>query len=438
MVSGRPKPPLVLSDEVKKQLETMANSRSLPFSQVRRAQIILMSAKGMTNTAIAKKVDLSIRMVGQWRQRFIDQGVMGLYDQPRPGAPRSISDDQIAQMIQKTLNDKPKGATQWTCRSIAKETNLSKSTVQRIWRAFNLQPHRQKHFTLSTDPYFVEKVRDIVGLYLNPPDNAMVLCVDEKSQIQALDRTQPVLPMGLGYVEGVTHQYVRHGTLTLFAALDLDSGQVITQCKKRHRHQEFLQFLKHIDANVPEELDIHLVVDNYSTHKHAKIRNWLAVRPRYHIHYTPTYSSWLNQVETWFHIITQKAIRRGSFRNTKQLREKIDKFVKQYNSDSKPFVWTATADSILAKLNRLLTSISGTQHYVVSDHQFCEWLAIDEDNLCFDVIHVIKSVFCEIGSRYEYSFSGTLTLQSSGKFLYFRPANNSFPPFCLDVNNVEP
>jgi putative transposase len=362
MVLGRPKPPLVLSDEIKKQLETMANSRSLPFSQVRRAQIILMSAEGMTNTAIAKKVDLSIRMVGEWRQRFINQGLMGLYDQPRPGAPRSISDDKIAQMIQKTLNDKPKGATQWTCRSIAKETNLSKSTVQRIWRAFNLQPHRQKHFTLSTDPYFVEKVRDIVGLYLSPPENAMVLCVDEKSQIQALDRTQPVLPMGLGYVEGVTHQYIRHGTLTLFAALDLDTGQVITQCKKRHRHQEFLQFLKHVDANVPKELDIHLVVDNYGTHKHTKIRNWLAARPRYHIHYTPTYSSWLNQVETWFHIITQKAIRRGSFRNTKQLREKIDKFVKQYNSDSKPFVWTATADSILAKLNRLLTSISGTQH----------------------------------------------------------------------------
>ena len=189
MVSGRPKPPLVLSAEVKKQLETMANSRSLPFSQVRRAQIILMSGEGMTNTAIAKKVDLSIRMVGEWRQRFINQGLMGLYDQPRPGAPRSISDDKIAQMIQKTLNDKPKGATQWTCRSIAKETSLSKSTVQRIWRAFNLQPHRQKHFTLSTDPYFVEKVRDIVGLYLNPPDNAMVLCVDEKGQIQAIDRT---------------------------------------------------------------------------------------------------------------------------------------------------------------------------------------------------------------------------------------------------------
>lgn len=360
MPGGRPIPALQLSDEVKKQLETMANSRSLPYAQVRRAQIILMSAQGLTNTLIAQRVGLSIRMVGIWRQRFIDQGLMGLYDQPRPGAPRSISDEQVAQLLKKTLNKKPKDATHWTCRSIAKQSNLSKSTVQRVWSAFNLQPHRQKHFTLSTDPYFVEKVRDIVGLYLNPPDKAMVLCVDEKSQVQALDRTQPVLPMGLGYVEGITHQYVRHGTLTLFAALDLATGAVMAQCKKRHRHQEFLQFLKHIEANVPKNLDIHLVVDNYATHKHAKIRNWLAARPRYHVHYTPTYASWLNQVEIWFHIITQKAIRRGSFRSTKQLREKIDQFVKDYNSKSKPFMWTATADSILAKVKRVLESISGT------------------------------------------------------------------------------
>jgi putative transposase len=362
MAIGRPKPPLSLSDDTKKQLEVMANSRSLPYAQVRRAQIILMSAQGLTNTAIAEKVGLSIKMVGTWRQRFVDQGLMGLYDQPRAGAPRKISDEQVALLIEKTLRKTPKGATHWTCRSIAKETNLSKSTVQRIWSAFNLQPHRQKHFTLSTDPYFVEKVHDIVGLYLNPPDKAMVLCVDEKSQIQALDRTQPVLPMGLGYVEGITHQYKRHGTLTLFAALDLATGHVLTQCKKRHRHQEFLAFLKHIDANVPDELDIHLVVDNYATHKHAKVRNWLAQRPRYHMHYTPTYSSWLNQVETWFNIITQKAIRRGSFRSTQQLRKKIDQFVKAYNADSKPFQWTATADSIMTKIKRLLDNISGTQH----------------------------------------------------------------------------
>jgi len=362
MAIGRPKPPLELSEEVKAQLEVMSNSRSLPYAQVRRAQIILLSAQGLTNTAIAKQVGLSIKMVGTWRQRFIDQGLMGLYDQPKPGAPRTISDEQVAELIQKTLKSTPKGATHWTCRRIAKETNLSKSTVQRIWSAFNLQPHRQKHFTLSTDPYFVEKAHDIVGLYLNPPDKAMVLCVDEKSQIQALDRTQPVLPMGLGYVEGITHQYKRHGTLTLFAALDLTTGQVITQCKKRHRHQEFLAFLKHIDANVPEGLDIHLVVDNYATHKHTKVRNWLAQRPRYHIHYTPTYSSWLNQVEIWFNIITQKAIRRGSFSSTQQLTKKIDQFVEYYNADTKPFVWTATTDSVLAKMKRLLENISGTQH----------------------------------------------------------------------------
>lgn len=362
MTRGRPKAPLILSDDAKQQLTAMANSRTLPYSQVRRAQIILMSADGLTNTAIAEKVGLSIAMVGMWRKRFIDQGLMGLYDQPKPGAPRTIDDDQVAHLIQTTLRKKPKGATHWTCRSIAKETNLSKSTVQRIWQAFNLQPHRQKHFTLSTDPFFVEKVRDIVGLYLNPPDKAMVLCIDEKSQVQALERTQPVLPMGLGYVEGITHQYRRHGTLTLFAALDLATGNVISQCKKRHRHQEFLQFLEHVDANVPQSLDIHLVVDNYATHKHAKVRNWLAARPRYHVHYTPTYSSWLNQVEIWFNIVTQKAIRRGSFSSTKQLKNRIDTFVKNYNADSRPFTWTATAESILAKINKFLTSFSGTRH----------------------------------------------------------------------------
>lgn len=362
MTRGRPKAPLILSDDAKQQLTAMANSRTLPYSQVRRAQIILMSADGLTNTAIAEKVGLSIAMVGMWRKRFIDQGLMGLYDQPKPGAPRTIDDDQVAHLIQTTLRKKPKGATHWTCRSIAKETNLSKSTVQRIWQAFNLQPHRQKHFTLSTDPFFVEKVRDIVGLYLNPPDKAMVLCIDEKSQVQALERTQPVLPMGLGYVEGITHQYRRHGTLTLFAALDLATGNVISQCKKRHRHQEFLQFLEHVDANVPQSLDIHLVVDNYATHKHAKVRNWLAARPRYHVHYTPTYSSWLNQVEIWFNIVTQKAIRRGSFSSTKQLKNRIDTFVKNYNADSRPLTWTATAESILAKINKFLTSFSGTRH----------------------------------------------------------------------------
>jgi len=239
---------------------------------------------------------------------------------------------------------------------------LSRPTVHRVWKAFGLQPHRQRHFKLSTDPFFVEKLRDIVGLYLNPPDKAMVLCVDEKSQVQALDRTQPLLPMGLGYVEGVTHDYVRHGTTTLFAALDIATGKVLTRCKRRHRHQEYLQFLKYIDQNVPEDLDIHLVVDNYATHKHDKVKRWLAARPRYQVHYTPTYASWLNQVEIWFNIITQKAIRRGTFRSVKDLVSKIDQFVNHYNKETQPFVWTATADSILEKIKRLCQCISETRH----------------------------------------------------------------------------
>jgi len=362
MPRGRPLARLHVTDHAREQLKLMANSRTLPYALVRRAQIILMSAEGLTNQCIAEKVGLSGSMVGMWRKRFIGQGIMGLYDEPRPGGPRSISDEQVARMIQQTLKQKPPNATHWSCRSIAQKTNLSKSTVQRIWHTFGIQPHRQKHFSLSTDAFFVEKVRDIVGLYLNPPDKAMVLCVDEKSQIQALDRAQPVLPMGLGYLQGVTHQYQRHGTLTLFAALDLTTGGVIAQCKKRHRHQEFLQFLNHIESQVPKELDIHLVVDNYATHKHRKVKSWLAARPRYHVHYTPTYSSWLNQVEIWFNIITQKAIRRGAFSSVKKLAEKIDHFVKAYNSNANPFAWTATADSILDKLNRLLKVTRGTIH----------------------------------------------------------------------------
>jgi len=362
MARGRPVQPINLSQDVKTQLQSMARSRSLPHGLVRRAKIILMITDGLNNKTIAQKIDLSAAVVGMWRKRFIQQGLMGLYDEQKPGGPRSISDEQVARLIRKTLNKKPRGGTHWTCRSVAEETPLSKSTVHRVWKAFGIQPHRQKHFKLSTDPFFVEKVRDIVGLYLNPPDKAIVLCVDEKSQIQALDRTQPMLPLGLGYVEGVTHDYKRHGTTTLFAAFDITSGQVLTQCKSRHRHQEFLNFLRHIDANVPEDLDIHLVIDNYSTHKHAKVRRWLAARPRYYVHYTPTYSSWLNQVEIWFNIITQKAIRRGTFRSVKDLINKIKIFVDQYNRNSKPFMWTATADSILAKIERLCKGIAGTVH----------------------------------------------------------------------------
>jgi putative transposase len=362
MKTGRPKAPIVLSKEEGEQLKSIANSRSLPHGLVSRAHIVLMAAQGIPNHAIAQEVGLSPQMVCKWRRRYLQQGLSGLHDELRPGRPRSISDEKVAVLVRKTLQTKPQDGTYWTIRSAAKGTKLSRSTVHRIWQAFGVQPHRQGYFKLSTDPFFVEKVRDIAGLYLNPPDKAMVLCVDEKSQIQALDRTQPLLPMGLGYVEGVTHDYIRHGTTTLFAALDIATGRILTCCKNRHRHQEYLQFLKQVDSNVPPDLGIHLVVDNYSTHKHPKVKRWLALHPRYQVHYTPTYASWLNQVEIWFNLITQRAIRRGTFKSVKELIAKIEHFVEHYNRNSHPFVWTATADSILEKIKRLCQRISETRH----------------------------------------------------------------------------
>ena len=264
--------------------------------------------------------------------------------------------------MRKVLQSRPRNATHWSVRSAAQETGIPKSTVARYFALFGVQPHRSKSFKLSTDPFFVEKVRDVVGLYLNPPDKALVLCVDEKSQVQALERTQPVLPMGLGYLEGVTHDYYRHGTTTLFAALNVLDGSVISQCKPRHRHQEFIGFLNHLDHQVPAEFAVHLIADNYATHKHPKVKAWLVRHCRFHIHYTPTYASWLNQVERWFGLITQQAIRRGSFRSVRDLTRKIDSFVTHYNASSRPFIWTATADSIFNKLQRLCKVINGTQH----------------------------------------------------------------------------
>jgi putative transposase len=362
MKTGRPKPDVCLSSGEKEQLQSMVSSRSLPYGLVTRARIVLLSAEGASNREISGKVGLSAQSVCKWRRRFLAQGLSGLHDELRPGRPRSVSDEQVATLIRQTLNTQPRDGTHWTIRSLAKEAQLSRPTIHRIWRAFGLQPHRQRHFKLSTDPFFVEKVRDIVGLYLDPPEKAMVLCVDEKSQIQALDRTQPVLPMGLGYVEGVTHDYVRHGTTTLFAALDIATGQVLTRCRPRHRHQEYLQFLRQIDANVPPDLHIHLVVDNYATRKHPAVKRWLAAHPRYQVHYTPTYASWLNQVEIWFHLISQRAIRRGTFKSAKDLIAKIDQFVQHYNAQTRPFAWAATADSILGKIKRLCQYISETGH----------------------------------------------------------------------------
>jgi len=362
MAIGRPRTQLVLSAEEQAQVSALAASRSLPHALVARAQLVLWAAQGESNSAIAGRLGWSMPTVGKWRRRFVEQRVSGLHDELRAGRPRTYGDEQVAQLINRVLRSKPKNATHWSVRSVADETGISKSTVARYFALFGLQPHRAKSFKLSTDPFFVEKVRDVVGLYLNPPDKALVLCVDEKSQVQALERTQPVLPMGFGYIEGVTHDYYRHGTTTLFAALNVLDGSVITQCKPRHRHQEFLSFLNHLERNVPAGLEVHLIADNYATHKHPRVKAWLARHARCHLHFTPTYSSWLNQVERWFGLITQHAIRRGSFRSVRELVQKIDQYVTHHNLHKRPFAWTATADSILDKLQRLCKLINGTLH----------------------------------------------------------------------------
>lgn len=356
---GRPQSHILqLSDSEREQLETIARSRKEEHGLVRRATILLLFSQGIPGSHIAAQLKLTSATVLHWKKRYLRFGFAGLTDAPRSGRPRTLEDKAIQNLVHKTLQEKPKGQTHWSTRTAAKASGISKSHVQRLFTLFGLQPHRSKTFTLSTDEHFVDKVHDIVGLYLNPPSNAMVLCVDEKSQVQALEREQPILPLGLGYVEGVTHTYFRHGTTTLFAALDVATGRVLTQCKKRHRHQEFLAFLEHIEQSVPKELNLHLVLDNYATHKHPKVRIWLAARPRYHLHFTPTYSSWLNQVERWFGLITQKAIRRGSFQNVRELVRRIDQFVGAYNKDAAPFTWTATSESILKKIERLCQKIS--------------------------------------------------------------------------------
>jgi transposase len=359
---GRPAKALTVSTEERLQLESIARSQSLPAGIVKRAQMVLRMADGESNTNVARRYRVSRPTVTMWRTRYRQRGIAGLHNELKPGRPRSTSEEQVAQLIDTALRSKPKGKTHWSGRGLAAETGLSKTTVHRYLSLFGVQPHRSRSFKLSTDPFFIEKVRDIVGLYLNPPQNALVLCVDEKSQVQALERTQPLLPMGLGYVEGITHDYIRHGTTTLFAALDVANGSILSQCKPRHRHQEFLSFLRHIEANVPDHLDVHLICDNYGTHKHAKVRVWLARRPRFHLHFTPTYSSWLNQVERWFALISNQAIRRGSFDSVTDLKRKISEFVEHYNQHPRPFMWTATTESILAKLERLCKVINGTSH----------------------------------------------------------------------------
>ena len=363
MRTGRPRSfELQLSATADAQLRALAASRTLPHGLVRRAQIILRSVAGEANTDIAASLGISIPLVGHWRRRYRQAGLAGLYDAPRSGRPRTHDDEHVARLLRTVLKTRPAEGTHWTVREVAGKTGISKSSVQRFFALFGAQPHRTKGFQLSPDPFFIEKVRDIVGLYLNPPDKALVLCVDEKSQIQALERTQPNLPMGLGYAEGFTHNYTRHGTTTLFAALNIQNGAILAQCKARHRHQEFLAFLRDIETQVPADLDVHLIVDNYGTHKHRNVKAWLARHPRFHMHFTPTYASWLNQVERWFGIITQRTIRRGSFRTVRALVDRIERFVIHYNATARPFRWTATADSIIGKIARLTKRISGTSH----------------------------------------------------------------------------
>ncbi len=357
---GRPKAEIVLSDAEREQLVTWTRRRKTAQALALRSRIILECATGIDSKRVAQQISVTQQTVSKWRNRFAMDRLDGLLDAPRPGAPRTIDDARVDAVIAKTLETVPKNATHWSTRNMARETGLSQTAVSRIWRAFGLQPHRQETFKLSTDPLFVDKVRDIVGLYLAPPTKALVLCVDEKSQIQALDRTQPILPLAPGIPARRTHDYMRHGTTTLFAALDIASGEVIGELHRRHRSSEFLQFLRTIEASVPAALDIHLVMDNYGTHKTPKVRNWFARHPRFHVHFTPTSASWINQVERWFATLTEKQIRRGTHRSTRQLEQAIRSYLDTYNADPRPFVWSKSADDILASIERFCLRISNS------------------------------------------------------------------------------
>jgi transposase len=362
MALGRPKARLTVSPTERARLQEWMRRRTTAQALALRARIVLACAEGRDNTDVAEEFGVTPQMVGKWRRRFLDRRCHGLLDEPRPGAPRRVGDTDVERVIVKTLESKPRDATHWSTRSMAQATGLSQSTISRIWRAFALQPHRSETFKLSADPLFVEKVRDVVGLYLNPPERALVLAVDEKSQIQALDRSQPLLPMRPGQAERRTHDYVRHGTTSLFAALDVASGRVIGQLHRRHRSVEFCKFLGTIDDNVPAALDVHLILDNYGTHKTPRIRRWLVRHPRFHLHFTPTGASWLNLVERWFALLTQKQIKRAAHRSTRELEAAIRQYLAIYNEDPKPFVWAKTADQILESVARFCKRISDSGH----------------------------------------------------------------------------
>ena len=362
MAIGRPTKPLNVTPQEKEKLAMLARRPKSAQAIAMRALIVLGCNDGLSNGEVAKRLRITGATVCKWRERFRVERLEGLLDEPRLGAPRSISDARVEEVITKTLESMPGNSTHWSTRLMAKKTGLSQTAIVRIWRAFGLQPHRVENFKFSKDPQFVEKVRDIVGLYLNPPDRAIVLCVDEKSQVQALNRTQPILPLAPGVPARQSHDYERHGVTSLFAALDVASGVTISSCYRRHRHQEFLRFLNDIDANLPGGFDVHLVMDNYGTHKVNKVRTWLARHPRYHVHFTPTSGSWLNLVERLFAEVTERCVRRGSHTAVRALEKAMLDYLDQRNKDPKPFVWTADADLILGKVERLSKRISDSGH----------------------------------------------------------------------------
>jgi len=354
--------PIVLTDDERQTLEQWARRPKTAQRLALRSRIVLACAEGLPNRAVAARVQASSNSVCKWRERFRVRRLPGLTDEPRPGAPRKATDDRIVDVITRTLEGPPTHATQWTTRSLADVAGLSKATISRIWQTFGLQSHRIDTFKLSADPQFVEKVRDIVGLYLCPPDRAIILSMDEKSQVQALDRTRPLLPMRPGLPARQTHDYIRHGTTSLFAALEVATGKVIGQCHRRHRHQEFLKFLARVDAQLPPDRDVHVILDNYGTHKAPKVIRWFVRHPRYHLHFTPTSASWLNQIERFFATITTRRIRRGTFDSVPALEAAIESYLVDHNTHCKPFVWTATADAILDKVSRFCQRTSGTRH----------------------------------------------------------------------------
>lgn len=353
---------IVLEEGEREQLETWARRRTSAQALAQRSRIVLAAAEGLKNTRVAERLRVDRATVAKWRSRFAEQRLDGLVDEPRPGRPRTITDAKVEEVIVKTLESAPREATHWSTRSLAREVGLTQSAVSRIWRAFGLQPHRQQTWKLSKDPLFIEKVRDVVGLYLDPPERAVVLCVDVKSQIQALDRTAPILPMLPGSPERATHDYKRSGTSSLYAALDIATGKVISSLHARHRAIEFKRFLTTLDREVPDDLEVHLILDNASTHKTPAIQRWLIAHPRFVLHFTPTSSSWLNLVERWFSELTNKKLRRGAHRSVAQLNADIWAWIETWNENPRPFVWTKTAEQILDSIARYCTRINDSRH----------------------------------------------------------------------------